>query len=581
MTNCGSLILFLLILCITFLSHQFVPKNEEDAILIGGMLNRDSKSAYSKNRVKVTKLDYSPNSLDIIDTNVDRNRKGILPEEGYQRERDFSNSLPKFCHEGVECQLVNGTLVTSTDVKFHSAFRRNASFRYSPRHKRYLEKERASCDNMIVIDAFGNNLTLCMQLRDFKDEAFLRHAWARLNISIFGTNNVSNDVSIDQLNLQFAIGYVLGETFSSISGFVINRNFYGTIYMKDAIHYLEPHGRQSRDMHILGNGLSTLLHKRRLDDPLNGLNRSRKRQNTSKSMTRRWCDLTLVADHLFFQEIGEESVENAIVQMLWHIREANALFQSKDFDNDGLSECIGFSVSEITLFTRAASPVNLLTGYFGMPEDFLKRFSRYNFEGFCLGVLFTNRAFEELVLGLSWRGNPKAEGVGGICQSRVRIKAETNAYSFNALFISLKSSQEDRIPLRMGVLNLVHELMHSFGAKHDPDPKDSSNCTPIDKWTNGRFLMSKYSNDGHKLNHEIISPCTKSMVVQNLSSPKRTSCLVVTHDSFCGDGITQGFEECDCGTTFQCIASQACCYTPDDMNITRPCKKRKLEDCPS
>jgi hypothetical protein len=23
--------------------------------------------------------------------------------------------------------------------------------------------------------------------------------------------------------------------------------------------------------------------------------------------------------------------------------------------------------------------------------------------------------------------------------------------------------------LRMGVLNLVHELMHSFGAKHDPD----------------------------------------------------------------------------------------------------------------
>ena len=35
-----------------------------------------------------------------------------------------------------------------------------------------------------------------------------------------------------------------------------------------------------------------------------------------------------------------------------------------------------------------------------------------------LGVLFTNRAFEELVLGLSWRGNPELDGVGGICQSR-------------------------------------------------------------------------------------------------------------------------------------------------------------------
>ena len=140
---------------------------------------------------------------------------------------------------------------------------------------------------------------------------------------------------------------------------------------------------------------------------------------------------------------------------------------------------------------------------------------------FPVGVLFTNRAFEELVLGLSWRGNPELDGVGGICQSRVRIKSDRNAYSFNALFISLKSLQEMRIPLRMGVLNLgrckmqkklpqllkyahyfassiyyvvpffvhftltllelVHELMHSFGAKHDPDPTSEPECTPQDK----------------------------------------------------------------------------------------------------
>ena len=73
------------------------------------------------------------------------------------------------------------------------------------------------------------------------------------------------------------------------------------------------------------------------------------------------------------------------------------------------------------------------------------------------------------------------DGVGGICQNRVRIKSDNNAYSFNALFISLKSSQEVRIPLRMGVLNLVHELMHSFGAKHDPEPTEEPQCTPHDK----------------------------------------------------------------------------------------------------
>jgi hypothetical protein len=45
--------------------------------------------------------------------------------------------------------------------------------------------------------------------------------------------------------------------------------------------------------------------------------------------------------------------------------------------------------------------VNLLTGNYSQPEDFLKRFSRYNFQGFCLGALFTTREFQDLVLGKS------------------------------------------------------------------------------------------------------------------------------------------------------------------------------------
>ncbi len=47
------------------------------------------------------------------------------------------------------------------------------------------------------------------------------------------------------------------------------------------------------------------------------------------SPQRRICDLTIVADHLFFSDVGEGSVEKTVLQMLWHIKEANALFQSK------------------------------------------------------------------------------------------------------------------------------------------------------------------------------------------------------------------------------------------------------------
>ena len=44
----------------------------------------------------------------------------------------------------------------------------------------------------------------------------------------------------------------------------------------------------------------------------------------------------------------------------------------KDFDNDGTSECIGLTVSEITIFQEAENDVNLLTGNYEA--------SNYNFQ---------------------------------------------------------------------------------------------------------------------------------------------------------------------------------------------------------
>ncbi len=69
--------------------------------------------------------------------------------------------------------------------------------------------------------------------------------------------------------------------------------------------------------------------------------------------------------------------------------------------------------------------------------------------------------------------------------------------------------------------------------------------------------MSKYSNDGHKLNHEILSPCTRSLVRKNLDSETRVACLIKVDSPFCGDGIVQEGEDCDCGTIFQCIAARS------------------------
>ena len=82
-----------------------------------------------------------------------------------------------------------------------------------------------------------------------------------LNVTVFKHDNNSLDVSLSALDLHLVSGYVLEESFASASGFILDGHFYGTVFLKDAVHFLEPMGRESRDMHIFGDGLKTLLRR--------------------------------------------------------------------------------------------------------------------------------------------------------------------------------------------------------------------------------------------------------------------------------------------------------------------------------
>jgi hypothetical protein len=84
-----------------------------------------------------------------------------------------------------------------------------------------------------------------------------------------------------------------------------------------------------------------------------------------------------------------------------------------------------------------------------------------------LGILFSNKAFPKRVLGLAWRGDPVQKS--GICQKR---ESGFNV-NLNSLFITLRTETMERIPLRMGILNLLHEILHTFGASHDPKGKNT------------------------------------------------------------------------------------------------------------
>ena len=123
----------------------------------------------------------------------------------------------------------------------------------------------------------------------------------------------------------------------------------------------------------------------------------------------------------------------------------------------------------------------------------------------------------------------------------------------------------------MAVLNLVHEILHSFGAEHDPAgiyiklpirfnyPNFSfyrckwelENISFSDKHGKrtknygGRYLMSQYSNSGIRENHSRLSPRSKKAVQKVLSDTRMTYCLhrINNNDaSFCGDGVIQNGE---------------------------------------
>lgn len=117
------------------------------------------------------------------------------------------------------------------------------------------------CDHQLFIEALGANITLCLFDKEIKNEPIVSEKFDRLNVTVFSKDNVSMEISLSSLDLHLASGYVLEEDYGTASGFILDGHFYGTVFLKDAVHFLEPMGKKSRDLHIFGQGLTTLIRR--------------------------------------------------------------------------------------------------------------------------------------------------------------------------------------------------------------------------------------------------------------------------------------------------------------------------------
>ena len=139
---------------------------------------------------------------------------------------------------------------------------------------------------------------------------------------------------------------------------------------------------------------------------------------------------------------------------------------------------------------------------------------------------------------------------------------------------------------------IAHESGHTFGAVHDCDSSTCANantvasqqCCPLSGTTcdaQGNFIMNPSTGQGIST----FSPCTVGNICSAfLRNSVKSTCLSdnkgvnTVSEGFCGNGIVEDGEECDCGGTASC-GNNTCCNPTTCKFINNAVCDDSNEDC--
>lgn len=318
------------------------------------------------------------------------------------------------------------------------------------------------------------------------------------------------------------------------------------------------------------------------------------------------CTLKLTADHTLWRyfmsrnQNEDRSRYDILYLMDSHVAEANQIFGQTEFTlnkgkfNEKKISGIQFAIKRIRIMTEAdcddvdsdhpsvcseaLDGKSLLHMFTDMQEfgttDYTFDYEDYSSyydqggeeEAECLSFLFTARVLHYAVgtppkpfpmLGLAFPATPDKKLAGGICGPAA-----------NTGFVTLLQGTDKVQVLSTHVTQLIftHELAHSFGAVHD-DQKECSDYQLREEPEDGYYLMHSIAQRGDKPNHTKFSKCSLDFISKTLTYTEYTHCF--TDDKklpFCGNGIMDPGEECDCGE--DCRLDH-CCHPHNSSNGLR------------